>query len=354
VDTNDLEAGSYTITANVADNAKRKHHQTASCQATFGVKAKSAPVGFAAPSKTEPSGAAPGISAPSNTEPNKAVPSGAEPTKTAPSSSEPSKAEPNKVTEPSNNAPSGTELSVPAPGNAEPLKAEPPNAVPSKAAPTSATPSTPATSNPAADSAGASVAAGTRGATASTPGAGSARASESNAGEDQPPTASVSVAPNALKSGDTVRIAQPPQAERFGSIDFQHDVKRPTRVDNMAKGELDRYADALAASPDSRGVVVGYATARENAIERSKRRPDFAARRAVNTKGYLSRDKGIDPARIQPRAGHGGKNAELWVVPAGATVPEAGTAKVNEAKVKAVPRVARKADTTVHKKQIGK
>jgi hypothetical protein len=126
-----------------------------------------------------------------------------------------------------------------------------------------------------------------------------------------------------------------PQANKFGSIEFKRDTKRPTRVDNEAKGELDRYADALAAAPDSKGVVVGYATAKEKS--------NFAAQRAVNTKDYVSKEKGVDSARIEPRTGGGDdQRTDLWIVPAGATFPSEGTAVVNEGSVKAVPRAALK------------
>ena len=51
----------------------------------------------------------------------------------------------------------------------------------------------------------------------------------------------------------------PPAARKYGDgLDFSKDRKRPTRVDNAAKGMLDRYADALAADPDATAVVVGY------------------------------------------------------------------------------------------------
>ena len=116
-----------------------------------------------------------------------------------------------------------------------------------------------------------------------------------------------------------------PAAKDFGSIEFKRDVKRPTRVDNEAKGELDRYADALAADPDSKGVVVGYATTGEAAPKKGKS-PDFAALRAVNTKDYVAKEKGIDPARIEARTGSGDdQKAELWIVPAGANFQAEGT-----------------------------
>lgn len=151
----------------------------------------------------------------------------------------------------------------------------------------------------------------------------------------------------------SVNISVPPPApvaNDFGKIKFEHDLKRPTRVDNEAKGELDRYADALAASPDAKGVVVGYATAKENATKAGK---SFAAERAVNTKDYVTKEKGIDPTRIEPRTGSGDdQKTELWIVPAGATFTATDTKVVNETKVKAIPRLAapaKKGHKTTHK-----
>jgi hypothetical protein len=138
--------------------------------------------------------------------------------------------------------------------------------------------------------------------------------------------------------------ASPPQPAKFGTIEFKHDVKRPTRVDNEAKGELDRYADALAAWPDAKGVLVGNA-ARDEAVKHRRMHPrlfrGFAARRAVNTKGYLSKEKGLDPARLQALVRRGDEQTtELWIVPAGATFNVMGTRVVDETRVKARPRLA--------------
>ncbi len=143
----------------------------------------------------------------------------------------------------------------------------------------------------------------------------------------------------------------PPSAKDFGLIEFKHDLKRPTRVDNEAKGELDRFADALAAAPDAKGVVVGYATAAENTSKKgSKKVPEFAAERAVNTKDYLTKEKGVDASRIEPRSGTGeDQKTELWIVPAGATFPATGTTVVDETKVKAIPRVAPPVKKAAHK-----
>jgi hypothetical protein len=125
-------------------------------------------------------------------------------------------------------------------------------------------------------------------------------------------------------------VAPMPQANKFGAIEFKHDLKRPTRVDNEAKGELDRYADALAAAPDAKGVVVGQATKSEQA-----KKGNYAAQRAINTKAYLTQEKGIDPARIEVRAGsEDDQRTDLWIVPADAQFPEEDTVKVDERQIK--------------------
>jgi outer membrane protein OmpA-like peptidoglycan-associated protein len=156
-----------------------------------------------------------------------------------------------------------------------------------------------------------------------------------------------SVTPQTSSNVSAPEASVPLQTSKFGTIEFERDVKRPTRVDNEAKGELDRYADALAAAPDSKAVVVGYAAAKED--KDSKKVLRFAGQRAVNTKDYVNKEKGVDSARIETRTGSGdGQKVELWIVPAGATFAAEGTTLVDESQVKAVPRVPLKA-TAVHK-----
>jgi len=128
------------------------------------------------------------------------------------------------------------------------------------------------------------------------------------------------------------------RATRFGEITFRRDVRRPTRVDNQAKAELDRYADALTAAADANGAIEGFATTKEKQNHKAVR--TFAALRAVNTRSYLSKEKGLDAKRIQTYTGKGvGQKAELWIVPAGVALPKSGARAVDERKVKAVPRV---------------
>jgi hypothetical protein len=125
----------------------------------------------------------------------------------------------------------------------------------------------------------------------------------------------------------------PPQASKCGTISFERDKRRPTRVDNEAKATLDDCALRLQREADARGVIVGNADPKERHAQK------MAEQRAVNTKDYLTREKGIDPARLEVRTGSAGaKSADIWVVPAGATFDEAGTQAFEATKVKAQPR----------------
>jgi len=138
-------------------------------------------------------------------------------------------------------------------------------------------------------------------------------------------------------------VVVPKVAVLFGHIDFKNCDQPPTRVDNAAKDELGRYAEALLAEPDAKGVVVGYATTEENTARKGKRTPEFAAERAVNTKEYLAVEPvnptKVDADRISPSTGTGDdQRVDLWIVPAGASFPTAGTTVVDESRVKAVPR----------------
>jgi hypothetical protein len=137
-------------------------------------------------------------------------------------------------------------------------------------------------------------------------------------------------------------VAEQKVPVKFGSIDFKNCDQPPTRVDNAAKDELGRYAEALMADPDAKGVVVGYATPAEN-TEKKGKMPEFAAERSVNTKEYLAVEPvnptKVDADRIQPRTGTGDdQRVDLWIVPAGVTFPADGTTVVDENHVKAVPR----------------
>jgi outer membrane protein OmpA-like peptidoglycan-associated protein len=106
----------------------------------------------------------------------------------------------------------------------------------------------------------------------------------------------------------------PPQASKGGTIEFNRDKRRPTRVDNVGKAILDDCALRLQQEAGAHAVIVGNADPNE---------PDavsLAEQRAANAKDYLVRQKGIDPGRVEVRTGSAGtQTVEIWVVPAGAT-----------------------------------
>ncbi|MBZ5599829.1 MAG: hypothetical protein LAN83_16070 [Acidobacteriia bacterium] len=125
----------------------------------------------------------------------------------------------------------------------------------------------------------------------------------------------------------------PPQASKLSSCDFPNE-KKPWRVDNTCKAVLDDVAQRLQHDPDSKLVIVGNA-------DPTEKRKNLAGERAVDAKAYLSggeAKQGIDASRIEVRTSNeGGKTAEFWIVPAGASFTESGTTTVDETKVKPVP-----------------
>jgi hypothetical protein len=126
----------------------------------------------------------------------------------------------------------------------------------------------------------------------------------------------------------------PPQASKVNECQYPN-VKKPWRVDNTCKAELDDVALKLQQDPDAKLVVVGNADPKE-------KRKNLAAERALNVKAYISggeAKQNIDASRIETRTGsEGTMTSEQWIIPAGATFPEASTTTpVDDTKVKAVP-----------------
>jgi outer membrane protein OmpA-like peptidoglycan-associated protein len=133
----------------------------------------------------------------------------------------------------------------------------------------------------------------------------------------------------------------PPTASKLNEINFP-DKKKPARVDNAAKAILDDVALKLQRDADAKAVVIGSADPAELKL---KKNANLAAERAYNTKEYLTKEKGIDPSRIELRTGGEGTKAEIWIVPAGASFTGEGTTVVDESKFvkpakKAVKKVA--------------
>lgn len=130
-------------------------------------------------------------------------------------------------------------------------------------------------------------------------------------------------------------IAKPvPTTQTLCSISFDRDARRPARVDNEGKACLDDLALNLQRSSDATLDVIG------NAASGEKMGPKVAAERAVNTKDYLVKEKGIDASRIKVFTGtEDAKKVTDVLVPAGATDSMSMT-PVDETAVKAVPRSA--------------
>jgi outer membrane protein OmpA-like peptidoglycan-associated protein len=124
----------------------------------------------------------------------------------------------------------------------------------------------------------------------------------------------------------TVEAAAAPPGPTSQQITFN---RGSARVDNRAKAILDGVALQLQQQADATAVVVGHSVKGE--------RKSMAMQRAANVKTYLTQGKGIDPKRIETRAGVApGTVAEVWVVPAGATVP-ADTAPTPAAQPETTP-----------------
>ena len=157
---------------------------------------------------------------------------------------------------------------------------------------------------------------------------------------------------NASSNTNLTILAPPPppqpHTQALCSITFETDKKRPTRVDNEAKACLDQVALSLQNQADAKAVVVGESDTKEKSkqekeqkLEAKRRHPkpvaDPAAERAVNTKDYLVKEKGIDPSRISvATSGTDGQKVEDYLVPAGANFGSdvQGTTPVDETTVK--------------------
>ena len=147
----------------------------------------------------------------------------------------------------------------------------------------------------------------------------------------------------------TVMAPPPPPSattSQLCSISFDRDTKRPTRVDNEGKACLDDLALNLQRSTDSSLAVVG------NSAPDEKMATQKAAERAVNTKDYLVKEKGIDAGRIMVYTGTAGtKVVNDTLVPAGATLDKSSLTPVDESAVKAQPRTALPAKGRKHHKK---
>jgi hypothetical protein len=117
--------------------------------------------------------------------------------------------------------------------------------------------------------------------------------------------------------------APSPSVSEMCSIQFERDHRRPARVDNEAKACLDEVALSLQSSSDATLALIG------NAANAEKGGSKLAAERAINTKAYLVKEKGIDSMRITMYTGsQDGKVVSTVLIPAGATFDRTGDAPV--------------------------
>jgi outer membrane protein OmpA-like peptidoglycan-associated protein len=133
----------------------------------------------------------------------------------------------------------------------------------------------------------------------------------------------------------TVIAPPPPPAPKTSSlcsVSFERDHRRPTRVDNEGKACLDDVALNLQRSSDAKVALVGNANSSEKKAEK------VAAERAVNTKEYLVKEKGIDASRVTVYTGTAGdKTVTTTLIPAGATMDSTGVTVVDESALAAKP-----------------
>ena len=134
----------------------------------------------------------------------------------------------------------------------------------------------------------------------------------------------------------TVNAPPPPPAPTTSAlctVNFERDKRRPTRVDNEGKACLDDVALNLQRTSDAKLAVVGNAATTEKLGTR------VASERAVNTKDYLVKEKGIDASRISVYTGsQDGKTVTTTLIPAGATLDSTGITAVDESAVVAKPK----------------
>ena len=119
-----------------------------------------------------------------------------------------------------------------------------------------------------------------------------------------------------------------PRAQKLCTLYFVRDQRRPARVDNEARACLDDIGLTLHNQPDSRLIVLGEHDVKESDGQM------LAAERAMNTRAYLSQQKGIDPSRIDIRtSATPGRDVETYLLAPGATWDQPTDQKVDETKV---------------------
>jgi hypothetical protein len=133
-----------------------------------------------------------------------------------------------------------------------------------------------------------------------------------------------------------------PQSRALCSISFDRDSKRPTRVDNEGKACLDDLTLAAQRDSSSTLALIGNETEKEKTpAKHRKMASKYAAERAVNTKDYLVKEKGLDASRIKVYTGSDdSRSVASMIIPAGADTSSMVATPVDESSVMAQPRKA--------------
>jgi opacity protein-like surface antigen len=114
-------------------------------------------------------------------------------------------------------------------------------------------------------------------------------------------------------------VAAKPMVSELCALHFERDAHRPSRVDNEGKACLDQVALNLQQNADAKIALVGNAASSEKGGKR------LATERAVNTRVYLVKEKGIDTSRIAVyTSSQDGKTVSTTLIPAGATFDSTG------------------------------
>jgi hypothetical protein len=104
-----------------------------------------------------------------------------------------------------------------------------------------------------------------------------------------------------------------PTVQSLCTITFDLDKERPDRVDNESKACLDDVALSLNREAGDRLLLIGSHANRETNRD--------AAIRAMNAAQYLTKEKGIDPTRLDLRIGpDNSRSVALLLVPPGAVI----------------------------------
>jgi hypothetical protein len=143
--------------------------------------------------------------------------------------------------------------------------------------------------------------------------------------------------------------AAPARARESCLVQFDLDARHPTEVEDEAKVCLDQIAVDLKRSPATRLALIGNSGMRDAAGKAVGTSAADAAGRARNSRDYLVKSAGIDPARIQILAGEPKQdgpedidrieaqmvagtvvegNVETILIPAGATMQSSGLTPV--------------------------